>query len=232
MSAISPTNNQTDFSTVDFYGRNFLVTKDVLIPRPETEQLIDAVLSLAGKPFLPGVKPAPSQLPQNPIIIDIGTGTGCIAITLKKELPNAQIIATDISEKAIAVAQKNAAINSASISFIISHLCQKVNITPDVIVANLPYVDENWDWLDKKALSKEPDLALYAKDHGLALIKELIDTADCQFLLLEADPCQHSAIVGYAKDKYSLLDIKGFILVFISVQRHVDSNFFSITNHS
>ena len=198
----------------DFYGRDFLVTKDVLIPRPETEQLIDAVLSLAGVAYLPGVKPTKRELPENPVIIDVGTGSGCIAITLKKELKDAEIIATDISEKALKVAQKNAAKHGTHIPFIISHLLEKVKTTPDLIVANLPYVDENWDWLDKKALSKEPSIALYAKDHGLKLIKELIDTAISKYLVLEADPCQHEAIIDYAAPKYTNIDARGFILTF------------------
>ena len=67
----------------DFYGRDFIVTPDVLIPRPETEQLIDTVLNLAGKPYLTGIKPSPRVLPENPVILDVGTGSGCIAITLK-----------------------------------------------------------------------------------------------------------------------------------------------------
>ena len=198
----------------DFYGRDFLVTKDVLIPRPETEQLIDAVLSLAGVAYLPGVKPTKRELPENPIIVDVGTGSGCIAITLKKELEDAEIMATDISEKALKVAQKNAARHGTHISFIISHLLEKVNTTPDLIVANLPYVDENWDWLDKKSLSKEPSIALYAKDHGLKLIKELIDTATSKYLILEADPCQHEAIIEYAAPKYTHVETRGFILTF------------------
>ena len=231
----------------DFYGRDFLVTPDVLIPRPETEQIIDTVLNLAGKPYLPGVKPSPRVLPKNPIILDVGTGSGCIAITIKKELPDAEVYATDISKKALKIAQKNAAKHSAPISFIISHLCQNVNnpkdccprgvgstkrknsfcthapsgvnITPDVIVANLPYVDEDWDWLDKRALSHEPSIALYAEDHGLKLIKELIDTANSKYLILEADPCQHQEIINFATKKgLQHLETRGFILTFCSPQ--------------
>ena len=199
----------------DFYGRDFLVTEDTLIPRPETEQLIDTVLSLAGKPYLPGVRPSKRVFPQNPTILDVGTGSGCIAITLALELPEAKVYASDISEKALKVAQKNAANLGAPIPFIISYLLEKVNINPDVIVANLPYVDPEWDWLDKESLSKEPALALYAEDHGLALIKELIDTAKSKYLILEADPCQHAEIISYAKQQsYTLIDTRGFILSF------------------
>lgn len=206
--------------TQDFYGRDFIVTPDVLIPRPETEQLIDIVLSLAGKPCLPGLKPPKRVLPEKPIILDVGTGSGCIAITLKLELPEAKVYASDISEKALKIAQKNAIKYDASISFIISHLLEKVKSgnlpTPDIIVANLPYVDKDWDWLDKKSLSYEPPIALYAKDHGLALIKQLIDGATelrIPRLVLEADPCQHESIVNYAAQKgLKLVEARGFIL--------------------
>ena len=208
--------------TVDFYGRDFIVTPDVLIPRPETEQIIDAVLNLAGKPYLPGVKPGKRQLPENPIILDVGTGSGCIAITIKKELPKSTVYASDISKPAIKIAQKNAAIHSATITTIISHLLENVKFTPDVIVANLPYVDKNWGWLDKASLASEPALALYADDHGLTLIKELINQAlvkKPKYLILEADPSQHQAIINYAKKAgFDHLETRGFIITLSNPQ--------------
>lgn len=200
---------------VDFYGRDFLTTSDVLTPRPETEQLIDMVLTLAGKPFLPGVKAPNRILPEHPSILDVGTGSGCIAITIKKELPEAEITAVDISEKALKIAQKNAVNHSAPISFIISHLLKNVKFTPDLIVANLPYVDKTWPWLDKESLKDDPDIALYAADGGLRLIKELLDTATSKHLILEADPCEHQEIINYAaKRGFSLRKASGFMLYF------------------
>ncbi|MBR3229130.1 HemK family protein methyltransferase [Candidatus Saccharibacteria bacterium] len=200
----------------DFYGRDFLVTKDTLIPRPETEQIIDTVLSLAGKPFLPGVKAPKPKLPPGFSLLDVGTGSGCIAITIKKELPLAKVTASDISEKALKVALENADNLKADITFIHSDLLQNTPKSYDVIVANLPYVDKTWDWLDLKALSAEPSLALFAKDHGLALIKSLIDQiADNppKYFILEADPCQHTAIASYAKQKHlRITATRGFIL--------------------
>ena len=87
--------------------------------------------------------------------------------------------------------------------------------TPDVIVANLPYVDATWPWLDHRALSYEPSLALYAADKGLALIKELISTATAPHLILECDPCQHDAVISYAQQyQYTLAEIRGYILYF------------------
>ncbi|MBQ6461029.1 peptide chain release factor N(5)-glutamine methyltransferase [Candidatus Saccharibacteria bacterium] len=210
----------------DFYGRDFIVTPDVLIPRPETEQLIDTVLNLAGKPYLTGIKPSPRVLPENPVILDVGTGSGCIAITLKLELKETKVYASDISPEALKIAQKNALKHGAPITTIISHLLEKVKSgdisTPDIIVANLPYVDKNWDWLDKKSLSYEPSIALYAEDHGLALIKKLIDEAaelKIPYLILEADPCQHEAIIKYAK-YYNLSRTDGYILSFIYRYTH------------
>lgn len=203
---------------IDFYGRDFIVTKDVLIPRPETEMIIDAVFNLVGKPYLPGVKPAPAKLPQNVSILDVGTGSGCIAITLKKELPEAKISASDISEKALKVARKNAEKHNAKIAFTKSNLLNSITENPDVVVANLPYVDETWDWVDKKALSKEPEIALYASDHGLMLIKNLIEQSSIRkisYLILESDPCQHKEIAAFAnKHSYNLTETRGFIQVY------------------
>ena len=112
----------------NFYGLDFYVDETILTPRPETEAIIDEVLKLCGQPILPGVKPAPAVLdPKNLQILDVGTGSGCIAITLKKLLPEAKVYASDVSEKALKIAQKNAKIHSAPIITIISHLCQNVN---------------------------------------------------------------------------------------------------------
>ena len=220
---------------VDFYGRDFLITKDVLIPRPESEMLIDEVLTLAGKSYLPGVKASEAVLsPDNLKIADIGTGSGCLAVTLKLELPEANVTAVDVSREALSIAKANACRLQAPITFIISHLFDFVNKKSrngssdlasttvkespfNLIVANLPYVDESWDWLDREALAKEPRLALYAKDHGLVLIKELIRQAESlqiPRLILEADPCQHELIIDFAtKYGYSLLETRGFCLV-------------------
>ena len=200
----------------DFYGREFVISPDVLIPRPETEMLVDMVLSLVGKPYLPGVKPSAAVLPQGLTILDVGTGSGCIAVTLKLELPEARVIASDVSEKALAVARENAKRLSADIEFVRADLMDGITTQPDIVVANLPYVDENWEWLDKEALAKEPRLALYAEDGGLALIKRLIDRVaerNIRHLILEADPCQHEQIAEYAKkNNLTVGEVRGFIL--------------------
>ena len=214
----------------NFYGRDFLITKDVLTPRPETEQIIDAVLNLVGKPYLPGVKPSQPKLPKNLKILEVGTGSGCIAITLKLELPEAKIQATDISKKALTIAQKNATkhgVNHPHL-FIISNLLGNVKFTPenkpDLIVANLPYVDKSWPWVDQNALKDDPDIALYADDHGLKLIKNLITEAATEkipYLILESDPCQHNQINQYASEKgYKLYETRGFITCYTLLESH------------
>ena len=200
----------------NFYGRDFIITSDVLIPRPETEQMVDMVLSLAGKPYLPGVKPSEAVLAEDLTVLDVGTGSGCIAVTLKLELPKARVVASDVSEKALAVANENAKRLGAEVKFRQADLLDELDFQPDVVVANLPYVDENWEWIDKEALSKEPSLALYAEDGGLALIKKLIDQVTeykIKHLILEADPCQHKRIQEYAKKKsLTLREARGFVL--------------------
>lgn len=206
----------------DFYGQDFLVTSDVLIPRPETEGIVDMVLGLTGVSYLPGVKVEKSVLPKNPKILDVGTGSGCIAITLKNKLPEANVMACDVSSKALDVAKKNAEKFGIKIDFVQSDLTKQTGVDFDVIVANLPYVDKNWDWLDHEALSKEPELALFAEDHGLALIKRLIwEIANSgahgfaeKYLVLEADPCQHDEIKKYAQDYgFRILRVNGFIIL-------------------
>ena len=199
----------------DFCGRDFWVSPAVLIPRPETEAIIDVVKSLAGKPILPGVKAPKPKIAENAKILDVGTGSGCIAITIKKELPSAQVTGVDIDQSALEIAEKNAKKLGASVHFYQSNLLNNVTETPDILIANLPYVDKDWDWLDKDALAAEPAIALYANDHGLELIKKLLDQATNRKIgniILEADPCQHQAIQDYLPDGYELIKTSGFIL--------------------
>ena len=207
---------RSSIGNVDFYGRGFVINSNVLIPRPETEQMVDMVLNLAGKAYLPGVKPGEAVLAEDLMILDVGTGSGCVAVTLKLELPGAKVVASDISEKALDIAKRNAKRLGAKVGFVEADLMEGVEICPDLVVANLPYVDENWEWIDKEALAKEPSIALYTEDGGLALIFRLIGQAaerGIRHLVLEADPCQHERIEKYAKEKgLTLRETRGFIL--------------------
>ncbi|MBQ1528419.1 peptide chain release factor N(5)-glutamine methyltransferase [Candidatus Saccharibacteria bacterium] len=203
---------------VEFYGLEFLVTPDVLIPRPETEAAADLILSLAGVPYLAGVSVPPAVLPERPQILDVGTGSGCIAVAVKKKLPKATVLACDVSLPALKVARKNAGRLNAEVEFLESDLLENISGKFDVIVANLPYVAREWDWLDKEALDYEPELALYAEDGGLEVIFRLLKQARnrTKYLILEADLCQHEKITLRAESQgYKLLKVSGFQLLFI-----------------
>ncbi len=185
----------------EFYGRKFKVTPDVLIPRPETEDVFDLIPNDAK------------------IICDIGTGSGCIGITTKLEYPDKTVICSDVSKAALEVAKENAKALHADIEFVQSDLLEQITTKPDLIIANLPYVDPNWDWLDHQSLDYEPALALYASEEGLELINRLIAEADVKnikYLILEADPCQHAQIINTAKKHHYKLQAQNhFILKFI-----------------
>ena len=183
------------FGFKEFYGRKFTVSPDVLIPRPETEVIIDLAKALK---------------PQK--ILDVGTGSGCIAITLKLELPDSDVVALDISPKALKIAEKNAEKLGAKISFQESDLLEKVQDKYDLIVANLPYVDGNWDWLSPE-LAFEPAQALYAQDSGLYDIKRLISQVEAHLtkngaIILESDLSQHDQIREYLGQNTNLTFVK------------------------
>lgn len=188
----------------EFYSRSFLVTNKVLVPRPETETLIDLLREL---PRLP-----------NDRLIDVGTGSGAIAISTKLTMPLLKVYATDIDEGALAIAARNAEILGAEVEFIKSDLLESVGAESfRFIAANLPYVDKSWEVSPE--VSFEPELALFAPDNGLYLIKKLITQARSHltpngYLLLEADPRQHTVIVDFAREHGLRLHKKqDFILV-------------------
>ena len=198
----------------EFFGRRYTVNSNVLIPRPETEQMILTILGIIDAEKYTDVS-----------IVDVGTGSGCIPITLKLELDedgiNSDISGVDISVPALEVAQDNADALGADIKIFRSDLLSSINELPDIITANLPYVDMKWDWTSPE-LKFEPALALYADDGGLKLIKKLIDqivekgdNSKKRFLALEADTSQHDAIIEYAKArKFELVSHDGFIIGF------------------
>ncbi len=158
----------------EFWGLDFYVTSAVLIPRPETEFVVEEALRL----IRPGEQDAPDQLR----IADIGTGCGCIAIALAHELPSCAVIATDISAGALAVARTNAAQHGvdARVELIQTSYLDAVDGTFDLITANPPYVREG----DKQALARdvrhEPDVALFGGASGLRDIEGVLDTASAR----------------------------------------------------
>jgi len=153
--------------TVEFCGHTFLCDKRALVPRPETEQLVEVLIADLGPRI------AHSR------IVDIGTGSGVIALTLAKKFPEAQIFATDVSEDALALARENAARLGLSgrVQFRKSDLLENLDERFDLIVANLPYIATQ----DRHALSREvlhdPEVALFAGAHGDEFMRELIEQA-------------------------------------------------------
>ncbi|MGA8727533.1 MAG: peptide chain release factor N(5)-glutamine methyltransferase [Terracidiphilus sp.] len=172
----------------EFYGLPFRVTPDVLIPRPETEHLVEKVLELAANLGAPSLNRFAFQRSEsgqlessrtNCRILDIGTGSGAIAIALAHALPYAQVTAADISASALAIAQQNAARNSVSVRFLQGDLLAPISSQHfDLIVSNPPYVPIT----DRPSLSVEvrdyePALALFAGNDGLDIYRRLIPTA-------------------------------------------------------
>ena len=183
----------------EFYGRKFVVSPNVLIPRPESEDIVDIVKNLDAKK-----------------ILDVGTGSGCLAVSIALEKQNAFVTAVDICEKALIIAKHNAKKFGAKIKFAQSNLLDRVNENFDAIVANLPYVDISWPWKGKE-LDWEPRVALYASDAGLDLVKKMIEQAQgrTKYLVLECDPCQHEIVKKYAGSfGFQHIETRNFILVF------------------
>jgi len=150
----------------EFFGRDFRVTPDVLIPRPETEHVVEAVLKRAG-PLQNGAKR----------ILDIGTGSGAIAITLALET-KARVWATDISEAAVRVARENARRLGAEVEFFVCDLADAVRGEFDVVVSNPPYVPrDDASTIQREVRDYEPEVALYGGADGLEIYRRLIPEA-------------------------------------------------------
>jgi release factor glutamine methyltransferase len=151
--------------TVEFCGLTFLCDKRAMVPRPETEQLVELVEARIEN--------------RESRIVDVGTGSGVIAINLAAKFPEATILAVDVSDDALALAQENAAMLNLKdrVQFLKSRLLENVEGTFDLIVANLPYVSTQ----DRHTLSREvlhdPEVALFAGKQGDELVRELIDQA-------------------------------------------------------
>jgi release factor glutamine methyltransferase len=154
-----------------FYGLEFIVDGNVLIPRPETEELVDWIVKLNSK--LSKTKALK--------ILDIGTGSGCIAISLAKNIPNSEVFAIDVSEKALAVAEKNAILNKVPVTFLHKNILETNDLSRkfDIIVSNPPYV-RNLEKAEIKpnVLENEPHLALFVSDNDpLIFYKKIAELA-------------------------------------------------------
>lgn len=184
-----------------FYGRDFYVNHDVLIPRPETEELVENVLDVVHK----------NGWGRSLSIVDIGTGSGIIAITLALELANARIYATDISEDALVIARRNASELAAAVTFLEGDLLQPIEgnaVHPDILVFNPPYIaEEDRTDLADTVRDFDPGQALFAADQGLAVYQRLFrDLGKWQSLpklvALEIGDMQGEAVGQLATDAF------------------------------
>jgi len=181
--------------TVEFCGNIFLCDKRALVPRPETEELVG---------FLdPEIRGRKSDVR----IIDVGTGSGVIALSLATKFPEAEIIATDISDDALLLARENAVrLGVARVQSLKSDLFQNVDGTFDLIVANLPYISRHdRDQLTPEVL-RDPEVALFAGEKGDEIIRRLIEAAPAHLspkglLALEIGLGQEPALIDLLRDK-------------------------------
>ena len=190
----------------EFFALDFYVDERVLIPRPETELLVEEVIGFVKKD---------GQIFRS-VICDVGTGSGCIAVALAKNLPSAGVLAVDISTQALEVAKKNAKIHEVDdrIEFIESDLISAVsNRKIDILVANLPYIGRSENHLiEKDVLENEPELALLGGETGTELygklfaqIAEMSQKPKC--LLAEMGFLQQPAICALIKKHFGDIEI-------------------------
>ena len=152
-----------------FYDRKFKVTKDVLSPRMETEELIYKVIEYIKSINKNNIK-----------ILDLCTGSGIIGITLRKELESKslEVVASDISEEALKVAKENAIMNEAEVKFIQSDIFENINEKFDIIVSNPPYIAYNDKvTMEDNVLNYDPHLALFAEEDGMYFYREIVENA-------------------------------------------------------
>ncbi len=152
--------------TVEFCGHTFLCDKRAMVPRPDTEELVELLLQST-------IHHSPSN------ILDVGTGSGVIALSLAAKFPEAQIHAVDVSEEALALARENAErLNlSGRVHFLESNVLRNIDGAFDLVVANLPYISLQDRYLLSREVLHDPEVALFGGAHGDELIRELIEQA-------------------------------------------------------
>ena len=185
---------------VNFYGNIIKVNENVLIPRFETELLVEKTINYIKAYFEKDIK-----------ILDIGTGSGAIAITLKKEL-NAKIDAIDISDKALKVAKENAKNNQTDINFFQSNIFSTVKGKYDVIISNPPYISEDEE-IEDIVKNNEPHIALFAKNKGLEFYERILKEAsnyinNKAIIAFELGRYQGNEIIEIAKRKNEVYSSK------------------------
>jgi release factor glutamine methyltransferase len=194
----------------EFFGRDFSITADVLVPRPETELLVEAAVEWLAdrrRPAHAARAHAPAEILDLVDVIDVGTGSGCLAVTLALECAHARVLATDVSAAALAVAARNAALWSVDprITFVQQRLTASLVDAADLVVANPPYVAEADRAMLPPDVDFEPDVALFGGRDGLDVIRGLIPAAARALrpggrFLCEIGQGQAEAVVGLIAD--------------------------------
>jgi release factor glutamine methyltransferase len=211
----------------EFWGLDFVVGPGVLIPRPETEHLVEAVLEICRK------QPRPSQNQArtgHPRLVDVGTGSGCIALALAHELPDAEIHATEISEAALEMARANAARLGLErrVTFHHTDLLDGVEGPFDVVASNPPYVGESeYDKVQLEVRKFEPTCAVFAGADGMDVIRRLAPQAREELrpgetLALEIGYSQEAAVREVLRDwddVRSVPDLQGIPRVVVALKR-------------
>jgi release factor glutamine methyltransferase len=178
----------------EFYGMDFYVDSSVLIPRPETEMLVEEAITFARSNFSYG----------NPIIADIGTGSGAIAVALARSLPKASVYGVDISQRALDIAALNCIRHNVRVELLAGDLLAPLSEPVDMIVANLPYIaDRDMAGLSDEIREYEPIVALAGGEDGLDIVRRLIADAPQRLksggtVLAEVAPAQVDALKAWA----------------------------------
>jgi release factor glutamine methyltransferase len=195
----------------EFYGRDFVVNEHTLVPRPETETMIELLRGLAHD----------GSLPTNAPILDVGTGSGCIAITAALELPDMLLSGCDIDEQCLKTAAQNAQKTGASVALFASDLLEHATENYTVLLANLPYVPDEFHI--NTAATHEPKHAIFGGSDGLDLFRRMfaqIGTRKAatrpRFILTESLPSSHAELAQIAKAaSYALRHTDDFIQLFV-----------------
>lgn len=203
----------------NFFGYKFEINKNVLIPRYETELLVEKTINYINKYF-----------PNAKNIIDVGTGSGCIAISLKKKFPNINVEGVDISNRALKVARKNNKINKTNVKFYRNDMLSNIKKKYDVIISNPPYLCKDQS-VSEQVKKFEPHKALFAKESGLEFYKKIINSKNNiennSLIAFEIGETQSKLIKDYILKKYPKSKIliekdfngkKRFVFVFNNVK--------------
>lgn len=205
----------------EFYGREFMVTRDTLEPRPETETMIDLLKQSTKLHKLTDQRVRPFE------IVDVGTGSGCLAITARIELPDVEVVGVDISKKCLEIAKTNSRKLNADVKFHQGNLLEtlpnskyQIPKSQFAILANLPYVPD--EHTINQAAMFEPKIAIFGGPDGLDLYRQMfsqineLEIKPC-FIFTESLPFQHKELAQIAKNSgYKLKTSEDFIQVFVA----------------